>query len=365
MKRILLALAALAICGGLAARKAGGALAGLQLPPSMVLTEFWQTAAWYPMYYLMWALVAVPVRALALQVPFRRTNWFWPLALHSVVGVLVAAIAPVLLAMVYGATVLGFSLPSINQLTSPIWVALARYRALSDVPLYWLIVGVTAAESMYDKWQDGRRRAAELERSLAMAQVGALKMKLQPHFLFNTLNSIAVLAMEKDRDGVLTMVDRLSRLLDASVRRTDDQMVTLGEELSVLEQYLSIEEVRFKDRLRVVRQIDPAALGVRLPSLVLQPIVENSLKHGFSRRLEASCLEITARVGGDALLIEVLDDGPGLPPGWTFERGCGRGLANVRERLDAIYRGAASLSLESRRAGGTAARLSIPSRLAP
>ena len=164
-----------------------------------------------------------------------------------------------------------------------------------------------------------------MRRALVAAQVEALKMKLQPHFLFNTLNSISFLAVEKDVDGVVTMVERLGGLLRSSMQVTGSQLVTVREELALADQYLAIEEIRFTDRLTVTRRIAPGVLDALIPSLVLQPMIENSIKHGFSRRIDASRLEIAIRRDGDALVVTVEDDGPGVPPGWDLATHCGRG----------------------------------------
>jgi len=184
-------------------------------------------------------------------------------------------------------------------------------------------------------------------------------MKLQPHFLFNTLNSIRFLALERDSTAVVTTVERLANLLRASMA-SGSQLVPLEQELALADEYLAIEQMRFGERLRIVRRVEPAVRRARVPSLVLQPIVENSIKHAFSRRLDASCLEIAAVRDGDTLRLAVSDDGPGLPPGWDLATSCGRGLRNVIERLDALYRDSWSLAVGGGALGGTVAELRIP-----
>ncbi len=245
-------------------------------------------------------------------------------------------------------------------LLTPFWAQYALYCAVSDTVIYWLILAAGFALAAWDEERARERHAADLQRALVAAEVDALKMKLQPHFLFNTLNSISFLAVEKDAAAVVTFVERLGNLLRSSMRSGASQLVTVAEELALLDQYLSIEEIRFADRLHVVRHITPAASGALIPSLVLQPVIENSIKHGFSRRIDASRLEIAIRREGRDLVVTVEDDGPGVPSGWDLATRCGRGLKNVVERLDKLYPGAWAFTLKNRAGGGAVARLRIP-----
>jgi LytS/YehU family sensor histidine kinase len=138
------------------------------------------------------------------------------------------------------------------------------------------------------------------------------------------------------------------------------QLVTLEEELALVDEHLAIEEIRFKDRLHVIRRIDPASRRALVPNLILQPLVENAIAHGLSQRLDASLLEISARQDGPHLRVAVRDDGPGLPPGWRLATGARGGLRNVMERLQALYGGAFRLDIENSATGGTVAELRLP-----
>jgi two-component system LytT family sensor kinase len=349
---------ALIVCAVLALRNTAVLVIAERLDPRFRL-GFAGEAAWYVLYYLMWAALTPLIFFLGQRVRFRRDSWLSPLALHAGVSVVVAVAAPTGLAILFGGLVLGRGWPHPGELLLPFWTRYAAFHAVADTSLYWLILAAGNALRVYDETQARRLQAADLERSLVAAQVDVLKMKLQPHFLFNTLNSIGFLALEKDSAAVVMMVERLANLLRASMQ-TGSQLVPLEEEMALLDEYLAIEEMRFGDRLRVVRRVDPAVTRAHVPSLVLQPIVENSIKHGFSQRLDASRLEIAAVREQDTLHIVVRDDGPGLPPGWELATHCGRGLQNVMERLDALYRNAWSLSLKSGGAGGTIVELRIP-----
>jgi two-component system LytT family sensor kinase len=350
---------ALLVCAALALRSASGSVVGRRLDPVFIVSGV-DSMLWWAVYYPMWAALTPLIFFLGRRVPFRRGRRLLAAGFHASASVVVAASAPLALSILFGVAVLGFDWPDVHDLLTPVWLRLAGYHAISDSLMYWLILAAGMALRVYDDYQAKRLQAADLERSLVAAQVEALKMKLQPHFLFNTLNSIGFLAIEKDTGAIETMVGRLGNLLRASIAPSQRQLVPLELEVALLDQYLAIEEVRFKDRLRVVRRIDAAAGRALVPSLVLQPIVENSIKHGFSRRIDASLLDLTIRREGDRLLVVVRDDGPGLPPGWDLATHCGRGLRNVVERLEALYRGQWSLTLRNNDPQGTVAELRIP-----
>jgi two-component system, LytTR family, sensor kinase len=330
------------------------------LVPDFFLTGLRERVIWTLLYYAMWLALTPLIFASARRYPFRRDRWAGPLVVHTVAACMTAGVGLALLSALFGGLARGDGWVRMADLASPAWVHLAMTHAAVDSMIYGLILAAGHGVMLYDQYQARLRTAADLQRSLVEAQVDALRMKLQPHFLFNTLNSISFLAVEHDVAGIQTMVERLGRLLRASMTVTGHQMVSLAEELELLDEYLGIEEVRFRDRLRVTREVTHAAMEARVPSLVLQPIVENSIKHGFSKRIDASCLDITIDRNGDMLEVTVTDDGPGLPAGWDLTTHCGRGLRNVIERLDALYQGRWSFTLRNARRGGTVAELRFP-----
>jgi two-component system LytT family sensor kinase len=215
-----------------------------------------------------------------------------------------------------------------------------------------------------------RRRYQETGERLARAQLFALKMQLHPHFLFNTLNSVAVLVRKGDGALALRMLGGLAELLRYSLRTMKVELVPVRDELAFIRRYLDIQTVRFSDRLTFAIEIDPEVEDARVPSLITQPIVENAIKHGASRRAGPSRLEIVAGpvagpVGPDRLRIEVRDDGPGpdaapIAPG----DGNGVGLAHVRDRLAQLYPDRHAFTLEPRADGGTTAVLELPLEVA-
>jgi two-component system, LytTR family, sensor kinase len=354
-----LAAGALGVCIALALRATTFAAISRHLDPRYDLRPS-EVVSWSFAYYLCWAALTPLIFSLARRVPLTRRRWAGPLAFHLATSVVVSALAPTM-------TCFLFSLVSRRvpwaELVGPMmayWTRTAAARAVSDPLTYWMILAAGSALSAFDEDRRREQQAAELRRALVAAQVEALKMKLQPHFLFNTLNSISFLAVEKDTDGVVTMVERLGGLLRASMQVTGSQLVSVGEELALVDQYLAIEEIRFTDRLHVTRRIAPGAVDALIPSFVLQPMIENSIKHGFSRRIDASRLELAIRRDGDALVVTVEDDGPGVPPGWDLATHCGRGLKNVIERLEKLFPGAWAFSLRNQPSGGAIARLRIP-----
>ena len=203
-------------------------------------------------------------------------------------------------------------------------------------------------------------RAAALESQMHEARLSALRMELNPHFLFNALNSVAGLVRRGEGSQAIEVLSRLGGLLRLTLEREDGHEVPLGRELELLELYLGIERVRFLDRLSVDVDIEPAAREALVPAFVLQPLVENAVRHGIARVPRAGRITIGARLVGPELAIEITDTGPGIATGPCAREGLG--LRNTRARLQQLYGAAAALRLEPRPSGGTIATLSLPAR---
>ncbi|HET9451054.1 MAG TPA: histidine kinase [Aggregicoccus sp.] len=223
---------------------------------------------------------------------------------------------------------------------------------------YLGVLAVGYALDYHRRFREGELAQAQLATQLAQAQLDALKMQLHPHFLFNTLNAISVLVRKQETACAVRMLTGVSELLRMALHNTGRQRVPLKQELDFLERYLELEQARFQDRLQIYRHIEPATLDAQVPNLLLQPLVENALKHGISQRAAAGRVELWAARRGDRLHLEVRDDGPGLRPGW--EAGEGIGLANVRARLGQLYGSAHVFLLENHPEGGTRAHLELP-----
>jgi two-component system LytT family sensor kinase len=238
---------------------------------------------------------------------------------------------------------------------------------------YFAIVGGYHAYDYGRRYNERERATAQLalktsrlEASLAVANLDSLRMQLNPHFLFNTLNAIAVLAMKGERQGVVRMLTLLSDLLRLSLDQRN-QVVTLREELQFLDLYLQIEQVRFRDRLTLERDVEPEALDAEVPSLLLQPLAENAIKHGISRQTGPGTVRVEAHiVEGDTLELRVLDTGPGFSPVNTprahTER-AGVGTANTRARLEQLYGQEQSVDFCNRPEGGACVTVRLPLRI--
>ena len=248
-------------------------------------------------------------------------------------------------------------LPLIGYRTSPQMAAsLFRARLHSDFLTYWLLVGLSHALDYYRKFQERELRATQLEARLVQAQLQVLKMQLQPHFLFNTLHAISAL-VHKDVEAADQMITRLAEFLRITLDSVGVQEVGLKTELESLDKYLEIEQVRFGSRLTVVRSVSPDALHLLVPNLILQPLVENAVRHSVAPRAAGGRIEIRAQRQNATLVIDVLDDGPGVAA-TNFREGVG--LTNTRARLEQLYGKAQTLDLRSDPADGFRVRLSIP-----
>jgi LytS/YehU family sensor histidine kinase len=208
-------------------------------------------------------------------------------------------------------------------------------------------------------------RTTQLEVRLTEARLEALRSQLNPHFLFNALNTIAMLVRRQANPDALRGIVGLSQLLRQVLDRREAALVGLGEELALVEHYLAIEQLRFRDRLQVRMEVAPEALGARVPSLLLQPLVENAVRHGIGARQEAGWVRIVGRREGDRLRLEVRDSGPGFPPGWESRSPLGLGLANTRERLLNLYARDHRLELGNAPSGGAVVTVTIPFQAVP
>lgn len=230
------------------------------------------------------------------------------------------------------------------------------YRAYfhTNLLFMWAVVAAFHGLRIYRKYKAREVEAAQLEARFAEAQNLALRMQLQPHFLFNTLHSISALVHENP-DGADDMISRLGDFLRMTLDAPPDQMVPLRKELAFIRAYLSIEQVRFQDRLRVEMAVPADLQDLRVPSFILQPLVENALKHGLSDRPGGGTLRLRASLDSEFLVLEVQDDGEGFRPGRE-----GTGLGNVRARLGLIYKGRHQLDLLGSPARGTLVMLRLP-----
>lgn len=228
------------------------------------------------------------------------------------------------------------------------------------VAVYFAMVAVEHAIRWFGEARAREVQNARLAEQLAGARFAALQAQLNPHFLFNTLNTIAVRVRDADTKGAGTMIEQLSELLRRTLSRHRSNEVRLEEELDLVRQYLAIEQARFSDRLRPRFEVEPGVLPAAVPGFVIQHLAENAIRHGIARRTEAGRLLVRARRDGDVLELSVHDDGPGITADAVFADG--HGIADTRERLRALYGARATLTIEPARDGGTMATLRLPYR---
>ena len=305
---------------------------------------------WY-----VFALLSAPAVLLARRFPIGWERWGRSLVVHIIGSVLFSAGFILIRAAV--AEWQGWAAGRPANYGETFGVLLIKTWHF-NILIYWVIVVLLHAIAYYRESQERARRALELEKHLTEARLMALQMQLNPHFLFNALNGIAGL-MHRDVNTADRMLMRLAELLRLTLEKTGAQQTTLRSEMSLLERYLEIERLRFGDRLTVQFNLPPDTFDARIPTLLLQPFVENSIKHGLAMRAQPGIIEVTARREGDTLTIEIKDNGAGVQME-SSTAGNGVGLANARSRLEQLYGERQSLELTNRPEGGAILRVKLP-----
>src|SRR6516165_455298 len=307
---------------------------------------------------LIFAAFTPIILQISLRYPIERSNWIRR-GLQYCAGAIVFAAGHALVRMlVYPVT------DSMTKQAYPIGWSLFGRLLLYGLPdicfeVYLPVVAIAHAIWYYREFRDHELRASQLETRLAQAQLRALKSQLQPHFLFNTLHSISTLMLTNVK-AADSMLVRLSDLLRMSLDNNTVQETTLNREMQFVNGYLEIEKMRFGDRLQVRCDVKPETLDSRVPHLLLQPLVENAIRHGVSRRAREGEVRISAFRRGDELHLEVGDNGPGfsLNPEWNAKYGLG--LSATRERLRVFYGERQRLDIHSAPGRGTIISVQIP-----
>ena len=336
--------------------------------------RFMSTLGWEFCQILTYAPLTPFAFAFATRFPIRRENW-GSRALLYLAGGLVFTVAHIALR---GVTPYAYWDPKYREFASVIWDSHAHVFKVQWLVLqrqffsgvvdditgtFVPIVLVAHAVSYYRRFRERELHAAQLEGQLAKAHLQTLKSQLQPHFLFNTMHSISSL-MLTDVQAADRMMTRLGDLLRMSLESAGTQITTLSRELDFLNCYLEIEKVRFAERLNVTLDIAPETLDASVPHLLLQPLVDNAVKHGISKLLAGGEIRITARGQDGELQIEIRDNGPGLGTQTTFPAS-GLGLRITRERLESLYGQDQSVELLRLPGGGTVTRICMPFRVQP
>jgi len=346
------------------------------IPHPLVLPRLSRRATWWLLALALWTLCPILISLQTVVhasytgapvswsrvLPLRLADWytcamFTPLCFWLVRR---TRSIPAQIAFILGAVVVKYAVyVEIARWLRPAetWrfdVVLARAFASESIAFAAMLAIVHGIE-YHRRFREREVHAARLEAELASARLDALTAQLQPHFLFNTLNGISTL-MRRDVDAAEEMLTHLGDLLHRTLRLGDRHEVTLAEELDLLQHYLDIMKIRFEDRLTVRMDIEPGVTNALVPHLVLQPLVENAIRHGISRRPGAGLLELSAHADGDVLEISVRDDGEGLLNGGAE----GIGLSNTRRRLRQLYGDAHELALTPAAEGGLRVTLRIP-----
>lgn len=321
--------------------------------------------SWYLLFCYKWFVVSPLIFEQARRWPLERGKILRHLPIH--LGLIIGfhfVSTPLVTALHYwlGFPPLGGNYANLTgYVIGEIW---HPYTLLLSFFFYWVVLIVGWSLDYQRKFREGEMKAAVLAAQLAAAQLQALKMQLQPHFLFNTLNSISAL-LHQDIEAADQMVARLGNFLRLTLENGGTQLTTLKQELEFLRLYLDIERVRFKDRLQVKLEIEnggPALLNARLPNLILQPLVENAIRHGIAKQYAPGLISVEALIRAGRLQIKIADNGPGLAgrngAGSAFKEGVG--LSNTRARLDQLYGDAYLLAFDNGKPHGLVVTLEVP-----
>jgi sensor histidine kinase YesM len=311
-------------------------------------------------YWNVWAAYTPLVFGLAKRFPLTGPRFASHIAIHTIASFLMAPLASVteyflsrgILGLLFRISDPGTPRPL------PSFTGSVVSMSLTGVITYWLVVGLYQSIHFYQAAMERQTRAAQLETQLSRAELENLKSQLHPHFLFNSLHTIGIL-MQEDVDAASHLLVCLGDLLRMALERRENE-ITLQSELEFVGKYLEIEQTRFHDRLKVHMDVPPDLLAVYVPSLALQPLVENSIKHGISVDSGAGRLEITAKRHNGKVWLCVRDDGPGPAPGSRLRLGVG--LTNVQSRLKQLYGDESSLELTGGNGRGCEAIITIPLR---
>jgi two-component system, LytTR family, sensor kinase len=313
--------------------------------------------------WLTWVPITPIVFYAADRFPFQRDRLARSAWMHVGIALLIALVIEVLWLQI-SFVIQGFlepeALARMQNNRAEVYSVAVLSRLLGDAFIYAAVLGVATTLGYHRRLRERELRGAQLEAQLALAQVQALKMQVHPHFLFNTLHAVTVLIRE-DPAAATRVVTRLGDLLRLTLSRATTPQVSFRRELEILTLYLDIERTRFQDRLEIAYDVQPATLGALVPDLILQPLVENAIRHGVSPNAGTGRIEVRSRRDGDWLTVEIRDNGTGLAR--DHLRPDGIGLTTTRARLERLYGERQELTLADLPEGGCVARIRIPFQL--
>lgn len=306
-------------------------------------------------YWYLCAALGPAVVWLCRRFPIQSGRWISSLVAHSIAGTLTAFF--VLAADTWVSRLAGYWTPltfsQAYRTTIAVWFHLTFV-------VYWVMVAVVHAAVYWRHYQSSAVAAARLETQLAQARLKALRMQLHPHFLFNTLNTISGCVRDHRPTEATEVIAGLADLLRQSLDGGGTHEVTLGEELQLVTSYLRIEQARLRERLRVATAVPHDLMQARVPTMILQPLVENAIRHGIGPRIHGGCIEVSGRRRGESLELRVRDDGPGFRLSQESPEVAGVGLGNTQARLRGLYGDRQSFLLSNDHRGGAVVTVTIP-----
>ncbi|MCZ6693395.1 MAG: histidine kinase [Bacteroidetes bacterium] len=307
--------------------------------------------------YMPWAFLSPLVYWIQTRFPFNGMGLSRAILFHLTVSVLVAIFHEYFSTFLFNTSALFVTYFEGNEVEYTPWgIALGSLARFME---YWVIAAVFLAVDYYQKYRDHQYQLASMQKKLVTSQLNALRMQLHPHFLFNTLNTISAL-MEKNVEEGQKVIAHLGDLLRKFLDRDQQDLITLKEEMDYLKSYLTIEKIRFSDRLNIEYIIPPEAESIKVPNLMLQPLVENALKHGLASEKDLINIKITGQILDNHLELCVEDTGIGIEDVDQIKTKWGVGLNNLTSRLEMLYPNNYSFNIESVKNQGTKIKIQIP-----
>jgi LytS/YehU family sensor histidine kinase len=308
--------------------------------------------------WLWWGVIASALWRLVRRVPLVSSFSPKTITVHLVLASFLG-IAHLLLLGSLGFTDLAWRLSTGNTTALSVWTSMLNVNRFGmEILLYGFVFGIAGIVQFQIRAQRDAMKALELQKQLSSAQLRALQMQLEPHFLFNTLNAITTLVELGRQKQAAEMLSHLNVILKSTLKRTTPEKVPLSQELELVENYLAIEQIRFADRLRVEIKVDPTALDGLVPCFLLQPIVENAIRHGIARCETEGRVEASARRDGNSLHLRIRDSGHGLTG--DCQNGHGIGLTNTRKRLEHFYQTEYAMRAQPLEMGGFEVAIRLP-----
>ena len=320
-------------------------------------TPFWRVFIWQSSGWFIWSLLSPFVLKLGEHFRIERQRLFSSISIHILASLCFTVFHLCLYTLIRWQFPISTTEPL--SLSSSFFFTVTSYFHF-DILIYWAILGAGYAIDFYQKYRERELAAAQLKQQLTAAQLQTLRMQLHPHFLFNTLHTIAVLVRKQENKLAIRMISGLSDLLRYALKEKNAQEVTLKQELDFIRHYLEIEQIRFQDRLHLRFTVEPEIMEARVPNLILQPLVENAIRHGIGASATAGLIEITVKRENGNILMQVQDDGSGLAEGWQNGTHSGIGLTNTRERLLQHYGAEYSFEIKNTVPNGVIASITIP-----